>query len=384
VVKQVLVFRPTLGDGGADRVTVTVLQHLDRARFAPTLVLVRKTGVLVDEVPADVPVIELGASRLAAAVPHLARAIRAQRPDVVLCTAGGANVVAVAAHTLAGSRARLVLSERSSLRRGDRSGLRQRAERGAKRLAYRRADVITAVSEGVADDLVELLALPRDRVQVVYNPMIADDLGARASEPLTHPWFAAPGPMLVAVGRLVEIKDYPTMFAALALIRRSVAARLAILGDGPLRGELEARARSLGLGDAIAFLGYDKNPYRYMRAARVAIQSSRAEGLPGALIQSLACGTPVVATDCDHGPREVVRDGVDGYLVPVGDPHALAERVTQILRDSALRGRLGAAGAEGARRFSIASSMQRYHAALDGVALAGAALGGAVALGGAP
>jgi len=158
------------------------------------------------------------------------------------------------------------------------------------------------------------------------------------------------------------------MLAALAAIRRPLAVRLAILGEGPLRGELEARARSLGLGNAVAFLGYDKNPYRYMKRARLVIQSSRAEGLPGALIQSLACGTPVVATDCDHGPREVVRDGVDGYLVPVGDPHALAARALAILRDPALRGRLGAAGKAGARRFSIASSMQRYHAAIGGLA----------------
>jgi glycosyltransferase involved in cell wall biosynthesis len=366
VVKQVLVFRPTLGDGGADRVTVTLLSHLDRARFAPSLVLVKQRGVLADEVPADVPVVELDAPRLAAAVPYLARVIRARQPDVVVCTAGGANVIAAAAHLLAGSRARLVLCERSSLRRGDRSGLRQILERRAKQLAYRRADVVTAVSEGVAADLVELLALPRDRVQVVYNPMIADDLGARAHEPIAHPWFAAPGPMLVAVGRLVEIKDYPAMFAALAQIRRTIGARLAILGDGPLRGMLEAHAKALGLGDAIAFLGYDKNPYRYLAAARLVIQSSRAEGLPGALIQSLACGTPVVATDCDHGPREVVRDGVDGYLVPVRDANALAERVLHVLRDSALRARLGAAGVEGARRFSIAASMQRYHAAIGG------------------
>lgn len=366
MVKEVLVFRPTLGDGGADRVTVTLLQHLDRARFAPSIALARPSGVLIDEVPRDVPVIDLGAPRLAAAVPYLARAIRERRPDVVVCTAGGANVIAVAAHRLARSKARLVLSERSSLRRGDRSSLRLAVELRLKRLAYRRADLVTAVSEGVADDLVELLALDRARVEVVYNPLIADDLAAHAAEPVAHPWFAGPEPVLLAIGRLVDIKDYPAMLDALGAIRRTAAARLAILGDGPMRGELEARARALGLGDAVAFLGYDKNPYRYMKRARLVIQSSRAEGLPGALIQSLACGTPVVATDCDHGPREVVRDGVDGYLVPVGDPRALAERVIALLRDSALHQRFGAAGAAGARRFSIASSMQRYHAAIGG------------------
>jgi glycosyltransferase involved in cell wall biosynthesis len=369
VVKQVLVFRPSLGDGGADRVTVTLLQHLDRARFAPSIVLARRDGVLLDEVPRDVPVIDLGAPRLAAAVPYLARAIRQRRPDVVVCTAGGANIIAVAAHRLARSTARLVLSERSSLRRRDRSGLRTAVELRLKRLAYRRADLVTAVSEGVASDLVELLALDPARVQVVYNPLIADDVAERAAEPVAHPWFAGPeagsAPVLLAVGRLVAIKDYPAMLDALAQIRRTVAARLAVLGEGPLRSELEARARALGLGDAVAFLGYDKNPYRYMKRAQLVVQSSRAEGLPGALIQGLACGTPVVATDCDHGPREVVRDQVDGFLVPVGDRGALAERVVAVLRDRELRDRLGAAAAVGARRFSIASSMQRYHAAID-------------------
>jgi glycosyltransferase involved in cell wall biosynthesis len=377
VVKQVLVFRPSLGDGGADRVTVTLLQHLDRARFAPSLVLVKHTGVLADEVPGDVPVIDLGAPRLAAAVPYLARALHARKPDVVVCTAGGANVIAAAAHRLAGSTARLVLCERSSLRRDDRSGLRRAVDLRLKRLAYRRADVVTAVSEGVADDLVELLALDRTRVQVVYNPMIADDLAVRAAEPVDHPWFAAAAPVL-AVGRLVAVKDYPVMLEAFAQVRRTLPARLVILGDGPLRGELESCARSLGLGDAVAFLGYDKNPYRYMKRARLLIQSSRAEGLPGALIQSLACGTPVVATDCDHGPREVVRDGVDGYLVRVGDPQALAERILAVLGDGELRARMGAAGAEAARRFSIASSMERYHAAIEGPAVQrrDAAIGG--------
>jgi glycosyltransferase involved in cell wall biosynthesis len=368
VVKQVLIFRPTLGDGGADRVTVTLLQHLDRSRFAPSLALVRRSGVLVDEVPRDVPVIELGAARLAAAVPSLARAIRERRPDVVLCTAGGANVIAVAAHRLAGSSARLVLSERNALRRTTLSGIRVAVELRLKRFAYRRADLVTAVSEGVAQDLVELLALDPRRVQVVYNPLIADDLAARAAEPVAHPWFAGPDPIVLAVGRLVEAKDYPTMLDALAQVRRSAAARLVVLGEGPLRGELEARARALGLGDAVAFVGYDKNPYRYMKRARLLLQSSRAEGLPGTLVQSLACGTPVVATDCDHGPREVVREGVDGFLVPVGDAPALAARVVAVLDDSALRQRLGEAGAEGARRFSIASSMQRYHAAIGGPA----------------
>ena len=320
MVKRVLFFRPSLGDGGADRVTLTVLENLDRARFAPSLALVHHAGVLADDVPSDVTRHVLGAPRLALAIPALARVLRTTRPDVLVCTAGGANVVAVVAHRLARSRARLVLCERSAVVRVDRSGLRRTAEVALKRALYPRADVVTAVSEGVAADLARVLALDPERIRVVYNPMVGGDVAALADAPVDHPWFAGPVPVLLAVGRLVAIKDYPTLLAAFAALRRQVAssARRA-RRRAALRASIAgARDTRLGVGDDVALLGYDRNPYRYMRRAAVVVQSSRAEGLPGTLIQSMACGTPVVATDCDHGPREVVRDGVDGYLVPVG------------------------------------------------------------------
>lgn len=362
---RTLFFRPSLGDGGADRVTITILRHLDRTRFEPALALVRRDGALVGEVPADIPVIDLGARRLATAAPALARAIRERDPDVVVCTAGGANVVAVAAHALARSRARLVLSERNAIGR-DVGRLRSVAERALKRVAYRLADEVTAVSDGVARDLVDQLRLSPDRVRVVYNPVVHPAQRELAAAPLEHPWFTDGQPTALAVGRLVAQKDYPTMLAALAKIREHAPARLAILGQGSAREELERHAKELGLADHVAFLGFDPNPFRYMARATVLLQSSRAEGLPGTIIQSMSCGTPVVATDCDHGPREVIRDGVDGYLVRVGDASGLAERAVRLLRDSSLRARFSAAASEAAQRFSVTDSMRRYEAAILG------------------
>jgi glycosyltransferase involved in cell wall biosynthesis len=365
--RRVLFFRPQLGDGGADRVTITILRHLDRARFQATLVLVHARGELMSEVPSDIPVIDLAARRLALAARPLARVIAEHRPDVVVCTAGGANVIAVAAHRLARSSARLVLSERNAVRR-DVGRIRSLLERNLKRLAYRFADEVTAVSDGVAEDLVIELGLPREQVRVVYNPVIHDTLGAQASAPVEHPWFANGAPPLIAVGRLVEQKDYPTMFDAFKRIHAATGVRLAIFGKGSLREPLEQRVRDMGLAESVQFCGFDPNPFRYMARAAVMLQSSRAEGLPGTIIQSMACGTPVIATDCDHGPREVIRDGVDGYLVPVADSSALAERAIHLLRDPALRARFSSAAASAARRFEIDSSMKRYEAAILGTA----------------
>jgi glycosyltransferase involved in cell wall biosynthesis len=368
VVTRVLFFRPSLADGGADRVTLTLLERLDRSRFAPMLALVKATGALLPQVPRDVPVIDLRAPRLAAAAPLLALAIRKHRPDVVFCTSGAANVVCVAAHAAARSSARLVLSERSALDRGERSRLRRAVELRMKRLAYPRADLVTAVSDGVARDLETTLGLAPSKIRVVYNPMVDDDLSARAGEAVAHPWFAGPDPVLVACGRLVEVKDYPTLFAAFARVRAVRPVRLVLLGDGPLRRPLESEVRAAGLADSVAFLGFDPNPLKYMAKAHALVQASRAEGLPGAIIQSMACGTPVVSTDCDFGPREVIRDGRDGFLVPVGDAAALAARTLQLVEDVPLRDRMSLRAKQGAQRFTVDATLRRYEDALTGAA----------------
>ena len=364
--KRIVLFGPTLGEGGADRVMLTLLEKLDRARYAPTLVLVRREGAWIDRVPADVRVIGLARRRLLYAVPGLARVLRAEDPDVVLCLYGGANVIAVAAHRLARSRARLVLSERSTVYRPD-HGWRGRIEVPLKRALYPLADLVIAVSDGVARDLRDELRLRPDRVRTVYNPAIPPDLPALAQAPLDHPWLVdAAVPVIVAVGRLVAVKDYATMLRGFALVRARIASRLVILGTGPAGPALEALAAELGIARDVAFVGFDPNPFRWMARARVLMQSSLAEGLPGVLIQSMACGTPVVATDCNHGPREVVADGVNGFLVAVGDSGALADRAARLLADGALRDRMSAAARASGQPYTLAAALQNYERAIDG------------------
>ncbi len=371
MVKRVFFFRPTLDDGGADRVTLTLLQNLDRSRFRPTLVLVRKKGALLPELPDDVPVVELGAARLATSSAALRRLLRAERPDVLFSTASAANIPAVAAHRTSGiSRCRLVLSERSTLYRGrSRRDLKQAAVVALKRLSYRFADLVTAVSQGVADELADVLGLARARIKVVYNPMVTDRVAELAAQPVDHRWLGGPDPVILAVGRLVEVKDYPTLFEAFGRIRQRTPARLVILGNGPLREHLVELVRARGLREFVDFAGFDPNPFKYMARAQLLMQSSIVEGLPGSIIQAMACGTPVVATNCDFGPREVIQEsGRDGFLVPVGDAAALADRADALLQSSALREDIGQAGRRSVERFTVAESVARYQEAIGGQA----------------
>ncbi len=184
---------------------------------------------------------------------------------------------------------------------------------------YPWADTVIAVSEGVADDLVSCLGLSRAQITVIPNPVVSDDIEALANEPLEHPWFA-PGapPVLLAAGRLTTQKAFPTLLQAFARLVPERDLRLMILGEGPDRGALQAEIDALGLGARVALPGFDPNPFRYLARARLFVLSSAWEGLPGVLIQAMACGTPVVSTDCPSGPREVLENGRLGPLVPVG------------------------------------------------------------------
>lgn len=375
---RLLVVRPTLGQGGADRVTLTLLEALDRRRFAPELVLLRRRGAWLDRVPADVPVDDLGGRRLWTAWLPLARRLRRRPPDVVLSTSSGANVVAALAHRLAGSGARLVLSERNVLVR-DQAPLKRALLLAAKRRLYRRADAVTAVSRGVADDLRRRLGVPAERLRVVYNPVVTAELAAQAAAPARHPWLAAPEPVVLAAGRLVPAKGFDVLLHAFAELRARRPARLLILGEGPLREELLAQAERLGVGADVDLPGFDPNPFAAMARCAVFVLSSRFEGLPGVLIQAMACGAAVVATDCPAGPAEIVESGADGLLVPVDEPRTLAAALSELLDDDDLRRRLGARAAVAAQRFAAAGSLAAYEAVLSGEAPPAAGRGGAAA-----
>ena len=193
------------------------------------------------------------------------------------------------------------------------------------------ADAVVAVSEGVADDLVRRAGMPRRRVEVIYNPVITPQLGLLAAEPPTHPWFRENRPIVLAIGRLTAQKNFPLLIDAFALIGRDSDARLVILGEGPDRAMLEAKIRQHGLETRVAMPGFVDNPYSYLARARLLALSSDFEGLPTVLIEGLALGTAVVATDCPSGPREILRDGALGELVPVGDVRALAAAIARTL-----------------------------------------------------
>ena len=200
------------------------------------------------------------------------------------------------------------------------------------RRLYPKADRIVAVSQGVADDLISLLNLPHEKVTVIYNPVVTPELFEQAKQPVSHPWFEQNQlPVILAVGRLTRQKDYLTLFRAFSLVRQVRPAKLLILGEGEERANLERLAIELGIQNDVSMPGFVDNPFAFIAKASVFVLSSAWEGLPTVLIEALACGCPVVATDCRSGPREILDNGRYGRLVPVGDHEALAKAILDTL-----------------------------------------------------
>jgi len=332
---RIAIFLPSLNGGGAERVMVTLANAFAQRGYAVDLVLAVAEGPYLSQVSESVRIVDLNAGRVIKALLPLLRYLQRERPVAMLSAMTHANVVAILARMLARVPMRLVVSERTTI-----SFEVKRAQDIAARLTYGlvpwlypRADGVTVVSKAAAADLVTYARLVPSSVNVIYNPFDLARISQLANESIPHAWFGADQPPVVlAIGRLTEAKDYPTLIRAFSKLRVKRSARLLILGEGELRDSLEELLVQLKLtADEVQIPGFVANPFSYLARCNVFVLSSRWEGLPGTLIEAMACGTPVVSTDCPSGPREILAGGRWGSLVPVGDDNALAKAIDTVL-----------------------------------------------------
>lgn len=327
-------FLPSLNGGGAERVILNLAQGITERGLPVDLVLAAAEGALLDQLPASVRMVNLRAPRVLRSLGPLAGYLRRERPRVLISSMNYANLVALWAARLAGQSTPVVVTVHTTLSRSrpQQSRLSATLGRHLLRTFYPWASSVVAVSRGAADDLARSSGLPRDLVEVVYNPVITPEAVLAAARTPDHPWFA-PGqpPVILGVGRLTQQKDFPTLIRAFAEVRRRRPARLMILGEGEDRPELTALAAQLGVAGDVALPGFRDNAMAYMAGSRLFVLSSAWEGLPTVLIEAMAAGARVVSTDCPSGPREILQNGLLGALVPVGDPAALAQAMLEAL-----------------------------------------------------
>jgi glycosyltransferase involved in cell wall biosynthesis len=335
-LRRIAMFVPTLESGGAEHILLTLADGFLKQGYAVDLVVVRAAGGLLPSVPRGVRLIELGTRHVISSVPALVRYLRREQPSALLSTLNRANAVAVLATRLARLQTRVVIRQASNPQYSGSfkyvSVATAMLDRAIIRCVYPLADGVIAVSRGVADDLSLRMRVRRTTIDVVPNPVVTSELLNLAGLPLDHEWFAdgAP-PVILGTGRLTPVKQFDVLIRAFAVVRQSHDARLIILGEGDERPRLESLVRELELERVVSLPGFVQNPFVFMARSRVFVLSSAFEGLPGALIQALACGTNVVATDCHSGPHEILHGGRFGRLVPVANVPALADAISSAL-----------------------------------------------------
>jgi glycosyltransferase involved in cell wall biosynthesis len=320
-----------LTGGGAERVALSLIEGFIRRGHQVDLLLMRKKGVFLDSLPAEVRVIDLRARRIRNVVRPLVRYLRQERPDALQVSMWPLPIAALVAARLAAVRTRIVVSEHSVLSKqyGD-SRSELAVLKASTRLFYPLADRIICVSKGVASDLRSVSGLSPDRVTVVYNPVKQPAPAFRRDRDAVKAWPPAEHRIL-SVGSLKPVKNHRLLIEAFAHVASEVDASLLILGEGPEREALEQLIARLDMEDRVRLHGFVSDTWSYYAAASLFVLSSDYEGLPTVLIEALAWGLPIVSTDCEAGPCEILGGGAIGTLVPCGSPSALAEAVRDSL-----------------------------------------------------
>ena len=346
--------------GGVQRGRVTIANALAERGLEVTCVMPEAEGPFLERLSPKVTLVGLGTRAPVLLVLRLARWLREARPATLIASQQHAIVAALWARRLAGVELFVAVIQHNTL-----SELCQQSRRRAvrwllptaARLFFRWADQVCAVSEGVAEDLARVTGIPLSDIQVLHNPTVTPELLSQSEQPSGHPWLdAKETPVILGAGTLIPLKDFPTLIRAFTRVRRMQPARLVILGEGGERPKLEQLARDLGIAADVDLPGFRPNPYAFMARADVFAVSSRVEGMPNAIIEALACGCPVVSTDCPSGPAEILEDGKFGKLVPVGNEAALAEAITATLHASVDREELRRRAAD----FSVERATERY------------------------
>lgn len=335
--KEILIsfFLPSLEGGGAEKATVYLINGFIERGFKVDLLLSKATGPYIEMVNEKCKIIDFNSKRVVFSLGKLINYLKVNKPFALISVLSHANVISSFAKMFYNTETKIVLTERINLTSSkvNLKNLRSKLLPFFMFLTYWKANKIVAVSKGVAEDLEKRIRYLKHKVEYIYNPVIVPEILKLSKESIDHPWFNNKEiPVILSVGRLTQQKDYPVLLKAFSIVRKKLDSHLVILGEGEERGDLIKLAKDLGIYDDVWMPGFVDNPYKYMGRSSILVSSSQSEGFPNALIEAMACGTAVVATDCPSGPVEILDNGKYGKLVPVGDFMGMANAIIETLK----------------------------------------------------
>ncbi|MFB2894712.1 glycosyltransferase [Aerosakkonemataceae cyanobacterium BLCC-F50] len=369
---DISLFLDNFKEGGVQRAILNLARGLIELNFEVDIVVYKKTGPFLKQLPEGIKVVDLGNPRLRSSIPTLAKYLQREQPRALIASLHYSTEIAILAKLYSQAHTKVAVCEQGaflalpSVQPSLKNlayllGLTPSNPKTLVRFLYPFADKVVGVSNGVCEDLAVLIGNNPTKLHTIYNPVITPELIAKAKEPVEHPWLQPNQiPVILATGRLEAQKDFPTLIQAFAQVRKLKPARLMILGTGSQRPQLEELIRQLNLEADVALPGFVDNPYAYMSKSAVFVLSSIWEGLGNVLIEAMAAGVPVVSTNCKSGPDEILAYGKYGDLVPVGNIQEIAEAILRVLS-----GQIKSVDSDWLEQFMIKPVARRYLEILD-------------------
>lgn len=330
---EVAFFLPSLRGGGAERVFTNLANELVKRGIKVDLILAQKVGPYLRELNNNVNIVDLKAKRILFSLIPLINYLKTRPPNALVSSLDHVNIIAILAKAISQADTKIFIRIANTLSVSlQGTKIWKRALRLYGTMFFARfADKIISVSRHVAVDYARTARIPLNRIKVIYNPTVTLELLNAAKN--ENDIISEAQPIVLGVGRFHKQKDFPTLVKAFAKIREKYSAKLVILGEGEEKGALLRTIHAKGVEKDVILPGFVNNPYSYMKKATVFVLSSRWEGLPNALIEAMAVGTPVISTDCPGGSAEILENGKFGKLVKVGDVAMLAKAIDETIQN---------------------------------------------------
>lgn len=360
-MKKIAIFLPHIGSGGLTKVLLTLAEALSTNEYSIDLVILNRPipNKLKNRIPKTVNLVRLNAKRTITAVFPLIKYLKTQKPSVLLSGGPTSNCIAIAASLFNKFNTKVIVTEHSlpSVDVFDSGKIIDKALPFLMRYLYPKADHIVAVSEAVAEDLSNFIKVNKSNIKVIYNPIVGHSLIQKGNAPIQHEWLdGSQYKVVLFVGRLEKVKNIPLLIESFKIANEQINnVKLLIIGDGSEKENLVELSDNLHLQNHVGFLGYIENPYPYMKKADIITLTSLWEGLPTVLIESMAFGTNVIATNNLDGAGEILLNGEIGYFVK-SSPEALANAIINGVNTEPNKNQL----IDRANNFSIENSIRKY------------------------
>ena len=352
----------SLVGGGAERVITNIITHLDNKKYEISLALFEKKGSYLSQIPDYVEIYDLKKKNrysFLKLILHLSRLFREIRPKAVVSFLNYTNIVVLLARFLSGGRFNLVISVRIYLSYATFHTRLSRIRYLLYKFLFNYADFIVAPSIDIKRDLEKKFNIIKRKIKIIYNPIDLKKIMKLKEEEIKELTIKKK-PFLLTAGRLTKQKGYPYLLRAYSRIYKEIDEKFVILGTGKDHEKLKSLVNELGIREHVFFLGFQKNPYKFMNRASIFVLSSLWEGFPNVILEAMACGVPVISTDCPSGPREIITNGKNGILVPPADEKALAEAMLNLLINKNLRKHFSIEGKKKAGDFRIDRILPQY------------------------